>query len=778
VADVLRLSHLANEKLETVDLVNGLTAFVDDYEAWAAALPAEHADIPERFLAARDRLLDRLGTAAKRMRGGITALQEDPDVLRAFRLANLAMLMQMRHAQDDLAGTRWERDKAPHYQGDYLAEIEYTWYPFQLAFQLLTLESIAVSTSADRPLVDLLWFPTGGGKTEAYLALTAFTIFLRRLRSKNRGGGTVVITRYTLRLLTAQQFQRAAALICACELIRDRYEDDMGREPLSIGLWVGDDVSPNTYQKAFAQYEEMLNEPEPRNRFQLEKCPWCGTELVPQERQQDPDAYGFGASDATFRFFCPTRECEFHERLPVAVVDDALYEHPPTLLIATVDKFARLAWLGQAGVFFGGERHEPPALIIQDELHLLSGPLGTTVGLYEAAVESLIEFNGMPPKVIASTATIRRADEQAVALFGRNVRLFPPSGLDAADSYFAKIDHDRPGRLYVGLMAPGHTVSTAVIHTAAALLQAPREVALSPPQDDGYATLVVYHNSLRELGRTVTLARDDIPARIKFIAGDETWIRRLEDEDVVELTSNVSGRELPSLLARMFEPASAPDGIALLATTNMLSVGVDVRRLGLMLVNGQPKTTSEYIQATSRVGRGAVPGLVVALFTSTKARDRSHYETFLPYHAALYRYVEPTSVTPFSPPARARALHAALVILVRHGAGLSADDAAGGIQDADGAVTRAVETLVQRVALVDPPEADATARQLERLLDQWRDLAEEANARGQDLYYKPHGKQHLSLLKDFGAAGSGWETLHSMRNVDRLCELEILGARR
>jgi hypothetical protein len=429
-------------------------------------------------------------------------------------------------------------------------------------------------------------------------------------------------------------------------------------------------------------------------------------------------------------------------------------------------------------VFFGDERHEPPSLIIPDELHLLSGPLGTTVGLYEAAVEALIEFNGTPPKVIASTATIRRADEQAVALFGRNVRLFPPSGLDADDSYFARIDRERPGRLYVGLMAPGHTISTAVIHTAAVLLQASGEVALHPPQDDGYATLVVYHNSLRELGRTVTLARDDIPARIKFIAEDESRIRRLEDEDVVELTSNVSGRELPSLLERMFKPASEPDGIALLATTNMLSVGVDVRRLGLMLVNGQPKTTSEYIQATSRVGRGAVPGLVFALFTSTKARDRSHYETFLPYHAALYRYVEPTSVTPFSPPARARGLHAALVILMRHGGGLSADDAAGRIRDADGAVARAAEALIRRVALIDPPEADPTARQIDHLLGEWRDLADEAAARGQALYFKPHGKQHLSLLKDFDASGSGWETLHSMRNVDRLCELEILGARR
>jgi hypothetical protein len=446
-------------------------------------------------------------------------------------------------------------------------------------------------------------------------------------------------------------------------------------------------------------------------------------------------------------------------------------------LIATVDKFARLAWLERAGVFFGRGRYRPPSLIIQDELHLLSGPLGTTVGLYEAAVEALIDVHGVQPKVIASTATIRRADEQAVALFGRRVRLFPPSGLEAGDSYFARVDESRPGRLYVGVMAPGHTISTAIIHSAATLLQAPLELPLGSEESDAYSTLVVYHNSLRELGRTVTLARDDIPARVKFLAADEANTRKLADEDVVELTGNVSGKELPGLLSRMEIPAFAPNGIALLATTNMLSVGVDIRRLGAMLVNGQPKTTSEYIQATSRVGRGEVPGLVVTLFTSTKPRDRSHYESFLPYHAALYRYVEPTSVTPFSPPARTRALHAALVVLIRHGAGLAADDDAGRIDRTDPAVRNAVERLCARVAIVDPEEAQPTARQLERLLDEWEELAEEARSRGQALYYKPHGKQHLSLLKDFEARGAGWETLHSMRSVDRQCDIEVLGAK-
>jgi len=774
---ILSLAVLADENVPTDRVVADLTSFIDSYDAWIQTLPAAHGDIPDRLLPARDRLLDRLRGAAERMRQGVTLLESDATVLRAFRLANRAMLMQMRHAAEDLGGTRRRRDESTLPTLDYLDERELRWYPFQLAFLLLTLPSVADESAADRALVDLLWFPTGGGKTEAYLALSAFVIFLRRLHAADRGGGTAVITRYTLRLLTAQQFQRAAALLCACELVRRERESEMGTEPLTIGLWVGEEAAPNTFSRARELYEEMLDEADPRNRFQLESCPWCGTELVPEHREDDARFYGFESTASSFRFFCPTAACPFHDRLPVAVVDEELYERPPTVLIATVDKFARLAWLERAGVFFGRGRYEPPSLIIQDELHLLSGPLGTTVGLYEAAVEALIHVHGVQPKVIASTATIRRADEQAVALFGKRVRLFPPSGLDATDSYFARVDESRPGRLYVGVMAPGHTISTAIIHTGATLLQAPLELPLESRESDAYSTLVVYHNSLRELGRTVTLARDDIPARIKFLASDEAKTRKLEDDDVVELTGNVSGKELPSLLSRMEVPAMDPNGIALLASTNMLSVGVDIRRLGAMLVNGQPKTTSEYIQATSRIGRGEVPGLVATLFTSTKPRDRSHYESFLPYHAALYRYVEPTSVTPFSPPARTRALHAALVILVRHGAGLAADDEAGRIDRSDPGVRNAVERLCARVAVVDPEESDATARQLDRLLEEWEDLAEEARSRGQSLYYKPHGKQHLSLLKDFEARGAGWETLHSMRNVDRQCDIEVLGAK-
>jgi hypothetical protein len=436
-----------------------------------------------------------------------------------------------------------------------------------------------------------------------------------------------------------------------------------------------------------------------------------------------------------------------------------------------VDKFAGLAWEPRAGVFFGdnGQRR-PPTFVIQDELHLLSGPLGTTMGVYEAAIQRLCEEDGRAAKVVASTATIRRAPAQILGLFGREVSLFPPNGLDSRDSYFAAPDATPDtGRLYIGVMAQGHTSDTATVHTGAAMLQAPVSTAIEGDARDGYWTVVAYHSSLRELGRTVTIARDDIPLRLEQTVTDAP----IREVNVEELTSNIDRAQQPRLLERLTFGPENPEVIDLLASTNMLSVGVDVPRLALMLVNGQPKATAEYIQASSRVGRGRTPGLVVSMFRSTRPRDRSHYESFRSYHAALYRYVEPTSVTPFSPPSRRRSLHAALVILVRHSLGLAADDQAGRVLDRLDDVRRLAGELVELVELVEPREAKATRDYLGEFIDDWCQRAREADRLGKRLYYSYQGKGHLNLLKDFFKRGQGWDTLRSMRNVDRACLVSV-----
>ena len=395
----------------------------------------------------------------------------------------------------------------------------------------------------------------------------------------------------------------------------------------------------------------------------------------------------------------------------------------------------------------------------------MSGPLGTTVGLYEAAIETLCELHGEPPKVLAATATIREAGSQIRALYGRNSALFPPAGIDERDSYFTQVDTDRPGRGYLGVLSPNHTPSTSMVRTCAVLLQAPEEVTLTPEERDAYWTLVAYHNSLRELGKSITFARDDIPAWIHNVASnpDPETHRRLHQDNILELTGNVAGYQIPAAISELQRPADDNRAVSFAACTNMLSVGVDVQRLGLMLVHGQPKTTAEYIQASSRVGRGDTPGLVVSHYSSTKPRDRSHYEQFGSYHNALYRWVEPTSVTPFSLQSRDRALAAALVILVRHGCGLSENTQAQEFDPEDSRLLDCIELFHARARRSDPEEAGATREHLERLTREWDDIKHEHPTRR--LWYRAKDPAP-SLLRTFTSQWGSWPALNSIRNVD------------
>lgn len=776
--DILLIKNLADTSREKRKTINELVAFCGYFEKWIASLPLENSDIPGYLEKAKNGILNKLGVSLGRMKDGINILQNNEDAWKAFQLANLAMLIQMRHSKTDLAGGVHEKNSIPKIKIDYLS-LNYRWRPFQLAFQLLSLESIVNENSSFREVVDLIWFPTGGGKTEAYLTLAAFEIFLRRIKFGSKGGGTAVITRYTLRLLTTQQFQRSARLIVACEYLRRQNVQLLGSDEISIGFWAGGDTSPNTFNQALKSYIEMeeSGHPSSNNPFQIHACPWCGTRLLPDRTSNDKSEIGFRCDNISFEVFCPSNSCIYHSRLPVSTVDEALYKQPPSFLIATVDKFARLAWLEDGGAFFGHNNEvNPPSLVIQDELHLLSGPLGTTVGLYESAFDGLMAMSGARPKIIASTATIRNADSQVQRLFGRKVSLFPASGLNANNSFFAREDLTNKGRLYLGIMSANHRATTSVVRTAAALLQALNEVKeLSALERDSYWTLVMYHMSLRELGKTVSFARDDIPARMKIIASADERLREIFDDDILELTSNLNAAEIPESLKRMEYSYDHPNSVSIVACTNMLSVGVDVPRLGLMMVNGQPKTTSEYIQASSRVGRGAIPGLVITHYSASKPRDRSHYENFLPYHNSLYRFVEPASVTPFSLPSRNRALHAALVIMVRHGAGYQRNEDAAEFDLSNPDVARVIDILLAQAALKDAAEFENTRTHLMRLAQVWHDRSRDAKKEKDVFMYSGKGKQIKTLLRDFGETSEGWQTLHSMRSVDPSCSIKIIG---
>lgn len=756
---------MADPATDRTQICDALQSLVNAYENWSDSLEGTES--------AAQRILTRIAATRTRMHAGVAVLRSDDDAWLAFRLANQAMSIQYERSTSAFAGVRRSLDSpADLSAGNLNTPKGRPWRPFQIGFFLNLVGGLTDPAGADRDLVDLIWFPTGGGKTEAYLLVAAFEMFRRRLVDGNFGAGTAVLSRYTLSLLTAQQFQRAAGTVLACEMIR-RSRADLGDVEFSIGLWVGDATTRNKFADARKLFRSVRENSEHEDVFILDRCSWCGTEIMPRFYTADDAAYGVTAKSDDFVLNCPRADCPFNQALPIHVVDEKIYREAPSFVLGTVDKFADLAWDGRGAAFFGksGE-FAPPSLIIQDEMHLLTGPLGTTMGVYEHAIEIASERDGRPPKVIASTATIRRAGEQVKSLFGRDVAVFPPAGVEESDSFFARKDTQGPGRLYVGLMPQGHTSDMAVVHVLAALLQAPIGLALRDADLDLYWTIVAYHSSLQELGRTMTIARDDVPLRLSGRFGDDA--RDLLGDEVEELTANVERSAQPRLLERLSKPVSTGDAISVLAATNMLSVGVDVPRLGVMLVNGQPKSTAEYIQASSRIGRSG-PGLVISLFRSARPRDRSHFETFMSYHRALYRHVEPTSVTPYSRPSMRRSLHAALVILVRIRLGLRENvDAETAFPKHEVEILACVERLVAVVERVDRREAGAARIALTEFVDDWRERAATSALRYTD-YSEIAGPR---LLKDFGQAGDGVPTLRSMRNVDAQTPLRVRGRSR
>lgn len=777
--NVLSITRIADPESSTnEELLEGYENLVLAYADWIESLALE--SLGSQHKEAKERIIDRLKVASGRMQKGIALLRSNSLAFEAFRLANKAMLMQMVHTGSNFSGEAKNANtgyKKPNYFSKEIKE-NYKWRPFQLAFQLLVLESLIPDQntgefSSSHDAVDLLWFPTGGGKTEAYLAVAAWEMIYRRLTKEEYGGGTAVIKRYTLRLLTSQQFQRAGSLICALELIRLN-DERLGSESFTLGLWAGQGSTPNDFKDANTKFRDIRQDQKPENYFQLRSCPWCGTKIIPDSFCENDELYGVRSSDFSFEFFCPSNACEFHHKLPIQVVDQGLYESPPTMIIGTIDKFARLTWKSEAMSFFGAEKKAPPSLIIQDELHLISGPLGTIAGVYEAGFDSIIEVLSHKPKVIAATATIRAAKKQVNRLFGRNVNIFPPSGTDESDSFFSKEEQDKPGRLYIGALSSGHTGQTSLIHSAAAVLQAPFELGFCSEVMDSYWTVPVYHNSRRELGKTITLSRDDIPERVKVISKEPRNIQWVE-----ELSAGVSGSKIPEVLSNL--KIAAPQAIDILPCTNMISVGVDISRLSIMIIGGQPKTTAEYIQASSRVGRNKKlpPGVVLIQYSPNKPRDRSHYENFKGYHQSLYRYVEPTSITPWAKPALERALHASLIAIVRMTGYLNSNDLAKHFDQNSKEFKKILEVFISRLndAMdgVSMTERTEVFEYLDKLIEVWTNRISSNDLTHYEAVSS--GKQFKPLIKPFDSKQdtNAWKTLNSMRNVDTTTQLYIRG---
>ena len=753
-----------------------LDAFIAAYSRWIAQQVNAVSSVPEEQKPAADRIVKRMHLASQRMQQGVDFLRNDPIALQAFSYANQVMLSQMHQADVCRGGAR-----------DLSV---YCWRPFQLAFILTSLKSSVDEDDLYRDTVDLIWFPTGGGKTEAYLGLIAFVIIWRRARFPQTGGGTTAFMRYTLRLLTTQQYTRACRMICALELLRQSKPEKLGVEPITIGLWVGSATSPNNCYEAGKLLEKNSANPDaPLPSFVLERCPWCNDPFSASKN--------YHVSENSFHFSCVNKKCEFsfgNQKLPCNVVDDALYAAPPTLLLATVDKFARLIWEPRARSFFGVNGQRPPELIIQDELHLISSALGSVTGVYEAGIETVLQSRGIYPKYIASTATIRMAQEQIQALYAKDVAVFPPPGLSADDSFFAKTvpTSERPGRLYVGYFAARLNRQRSIGPLAASVLAAPElvfdtERINSEALREAWWTQMVYHGSLRGVGNTQNAFSLEVRTFYERLLNEAFTLEVTngENEHVWRESKKISNRfqQWPALLtsqsspeenAQTFSALELPRGetgcLDVALATNMVSVGLDVARLAVMIINGQPLTTAEYIQASSRVGRSAVPGVVFTNYYRDQTRSLSHYENFRPYHESFYRYVEPSSVTPYTYQSRRRALHAALVLALRYGVeGMLKNDSAININVEDETTKQVVELFVQRCVAADPSRKKEIKNHIYDLLFAWQEKAERCKKRRRGLHYQVPNKERDAdrLLYAHGDDVIGlWPTLQSMRNVE------------
>lgn len=831
---VLSMKHLSDlSKSTKEEKITELKKFVDVYGEWISSIEESAHELDEKYHKVANRNITRCKKALNRMKSGIGILSDNTDAWNSFMLANRAMFMQRVHLniQTKTANeVRYPDDpvlsdilKNINYaeDGDYTSD-EYFWRPFQLAFLLMSVEATIDCNSDDRKEVDLIWFPTGGGKTEAYLGLTAMTIFYRRMKyDDDISDGTTVIMRYTLRLLAAQQFLRASTLICACEQIRKNnhrnHQYNLGSKEITIGLWIGGSHTPNrNYGNEEAddiQASEMLdklieatvysleNNLDKYNKFQLIKCPWCGTKLVKgitnkNGKRELCGKYGYSVTkERGTQLFCTQRACPFggFNKLPVRIVDEDLYKYPPTLLFSTVDKFALMPWKSDVGAFFGVNKpNKSPDLIIQDELHLISGPLGTIVGLYESIIDRLCNN----AKIIASTATIRRASEQCAALYNRSVNQFPAPGIEESDSYFAfqkTVDYDEGafGRKYVGLMPYGRTKATMEIRSISALTQIISEMQLSEEQKDKFWTLTTYFNSLRDLGKCTTLIEDDISAYMYSMASRDYERKKQRYFKSVDLLSSRVGttdlnRTLDKLEKNSYSEEAMnndryPSDIAL--ATNMISVGLDVARLNVMLLVGQPKLTSEYIQASSRVGR-TYPGVAFVMYDATKSRDRSYFEQFNSFHSSFYKHVEPTGATPFSKPACDRALPAILITLLRYENNeLFVQDKATGAQefrkeDYEDKIKEIIDYLENRsieIAQKTNPNMKQDVDYIEKLIDKVADNWNyKVDKYGDKLKYGslspiPPKSDVGRLMKVYGSAPTETDTLEtmtSMRSVD------------
>lgn len=786
--------------LDKSTIIQKLKLFADKYKDWIKT-EQETTEADDNYKKSLNTILEKQNKTYNRLIKNIDILNDNEIAFKSFLLANTAMYIQMLISDKKLFGEK----------GIELSEIkndfEYNnldffknhtfkpnYRPFQLAFFLLNVESIIKEDADDRNnVVDLLWFPTGGGKTEAYLAITAFTIISRRILHGKDSDGVSVIMRYTLRLLTAQQFERATKLILSLDFLRRFFKPNedyfFGDDKVSIGMWVGASTTPNSYKDA-QKIRKNINDEivklnnkkggnyQKENTFPITNCSWCGCNLVTKNQIGNFDL-GYKATENAFSTNCLNPSCAFSAELPIYFVDDKIYQNPPTLLFATVDKFAMLSQREEGHHLFNSqdEKKLPPDLIIQDELHLLSGPLGSITGLYESIVELLSTKGKRKPKIITSTATTRNTEQQVAMLYGnRELNIFPPVGVTYDDNFFSYVSTESK-RKHIGFMPTGKTALNSQIRILGNLLLArielykyyrvkenlSQEEAIS--RENNFWTIVSFYNSLRDVGKVYNKVPAEISDFLKLLHNRYQLNKQVYGFNYFglagrtkELTSRIESNSIKKLLNELEMPFSlvtkdsmsfVQNTVDLVLASNMFSVGIDIKRLNVMLMNGQPKNVAEYIQASSRVGRDD-KGIVINLLDANRSRDKSYFENYVPFNNAYYKFVEPLSVTPFTEIALDKVLASLLVCYVRHKQGLYLDKRA---KEFTGNYDELKTFISERIK---------NKKQLEYALEKLKVLSEKWTAKEGDLTFE------ILIKKD------DFSLMMSMREIDTNSIIKII----
>ena len=766
-----------------------LDALPQDYENWLHEQVSQSKDLTDARKDVFKRNVQAAEKCIERMRNGIRKLKNDRTCQKAFAWMNEAMLVQQ--VRSKLPTVFLENDDGQWSHG-VATKVEpldtKTWPPelkhfgrwrlFQLAFVLMCLDDVSSEDGED--YLDLIWFPTGGGKTEAYLGLSAYLLLHNRMTVGDEKGVRILM-RYTLRLLTSQQFERASALILSLDDIRKKHAE-LGQHEFSIGLWVGSSVTFNRQKDAARWYDELETASWSSWDWVLQRCPRCAKEFG--LKREGGRSIPFGVEKDENGHVHLACSCNGPDtRLPIHIIDEDVYDELPSLVVATVDKFARLPWKPISSKLLGvnakgrGE-HSKLALIIQDELHLMDGPLGTIAGLYEAGIDFLISSTGANPKRIGSSATLAMAPEQCRDLYGvalESVNVFPTPVLNWDDNYYSSVSDSSPGRKYVGLYANGspsnkttqYKMFASLMRTGGGLGEQGEAIA------EGYTTLVNYFNSRRDQGQALSLMGDDVPRELRLLArrnGDEQrQYIDISDRGLVQLHGNVRSDEVQRSFARLTQPYGHKGHVRTVLATNMISVGLDVSRLGLMTMIHQPKSMAEYIQASSRVGRGRTPGLVVVMLSALRSRDKSHLEDFSFTHRRMYAMVEPSSLTPYSSSALERALPGVLVTMVRNAPNFDMDDAPFPIPES---LKQEVKSfLLERLRCIDPDEETQFLGAFEAACHKW-------NSGGFQSYGKEVMPQAalrplmVPFITTLNTDVRPFQVLQAMRNVDSGLELK------